>query len=72
MTERTEPDTRRAAVRAAHEAWLSAGDPDPHVLAAVQDGLRAVPVMAPTSSWFGLPHQRTSRETTTTLLRRRR
>lgn len=72
MTDHADHDGRHDAVRAAHDAWLSPGDPDPYVLEAVQDGLLAVPVIAPRSSWFGLPHQRTSRESTTTLQRRRR
>lgn len=72
MTDHAEHDGRHDAVRAAHDAWLSAGEPDPRVLEAVQDGLLAVPVMAPSSSWFGLPHQRTSRESVSTLRRRRR
>ncbi|GIG41559.1 hypothetical protein [Cellulomonas phragmiteti] len=72
MTDHAEHDARHDAVRAAHDAWLSPGDPDPYVLEAVQDGLLAVPVSAPTSSWFGLPHQRTSRESRAALQRRRR
>ncbi|MCC2321418.1 hypothetical protein [Cellulomonas xiejunii] len=72
MTDHVDHDGRQDAVREAHDAWLSAGDPDPYVLEAVQDGLLRVPVAAPTSSWFGLPHQRTSRETTSRLHRRRR
>ena len=72
MTDHAEHDGRHDAVRAAHDAWLSPGDTDPVVLEAAQDGLLAVPVSAPSSSWFGLPHQRTSRETTSTLHRRRR
>ncbi|MBO3089564.1 hypothetical protein [Cellulomonas dongxiuzhuiae] len=72
MTDHAEHDGRHDAVRAAHAAWLSPGDPDPFVLEAVQDGLLRVPVAAPTSSWFGLPHQRTSRESATLLRRRRR
>lgn len=72
MTDHADLDGRHAAVRAAHDAWLSPGDPDPGVLEAVQDGLLAVPVSAPRSSWFGLPHQRTSRESSPTLQRRRR
>jgi|GEM_PF-376860 len=72
MTDHREHDRRHDAVRAAHDAWLSPGDPDPGVLEAVQDGLLAVPVSAPKSSWFGLPHQRTSRESTPALQRRRR
>lgn len=72
MTNHAEHDARYDAVRAAHDAWLSPGDPDPYVLEAVQDGLLAVPVSAPKSSWFGLPHQRTSRESRTALQRRRR
>ncbi|UZN03486.1 hypothetical protein [Cellulomonas sp. S1-8] len=72
MTDYVEHDGRRDAVRAAHDAWLSPGEADPVVLEQVQDGLLAVPVMAPTTSWFGLPHQRTSRESTQILHRRRR
>lgn len=72
MTNHVEHDGRHDAVRAAHAAWLSPGESDPYVLEAVQDGLLAVPVAAPKTSWFGLPHQRSSRESTTTLQRRRR
>lgn len=72
MTNHVEHDARHDALRAAHAAWLSPGESDPYVLEAVQDGLLAVPVAAPTTSWFGLPHQRTSRESTTLLQRRRR
>ncbi len=72
MTDHGEQDGRRDAVRAAHDAWWTAGEADPGVLEAVQDGLLAVPVMAPKTSWFGLPHQRTSRESAPTLQRRRR
>jgi len=72
MTDQGDDGGHDDAVRAAHDAWLSPGDPDPYVLEAVQDGLLRVPVAAPTSSWFGLPHQRTSRESSLTLHRRRR
>lgn len=72
MTDEADHDGRHDAVRAAHDAWLAPGDPDALVLEAVQDGLLAVPVAAPTRSWFGLPHQRTSRESSLTLHRRRR
>ncbi|MBF0687999.1 MAG: hypothetical protein IR158_09575 [Cellulomonas sp.] len=72
MTDQGDDGGRDDAVRAAHDAWLSPGDPDPYVLEAVQDGLLRVPVAAPTSSWFGLPHQRTSRESSLNLHRRRR
>ncbi len=72
MTEPAEQDGRHDAVRAAHDAWWTAEEADPQVLAAVQDGLLAVPVITPASSWFGLPHQRTSREATPSLRQRRR
>ena len=71
MTEHADQDARHAAVREARDAWLSPGDHDQMVLAAVQDGLLAVPVSAPMTSWFGLPHQRTSRESGSGLQRRR-
>ncbi|MDQ0425216.1 hypothetical protein [Cellulomonas iranensis] len=72
MTHHAHPDGQHDPVQAAHEAWWAAGEADPHVLAAVHDGLRDVPVMIPTSSWFGLPHQRSSVEAGTTLRQRRR
>lgn len=59
------------ARRAARAAWLNADDADPGVLEAVQDGLLAVPVAGPSGAWAGLPHQRGSRERTSTLHRRR-
>lgn len=72
MTDDGAVDAQRAAVRAARDAWQATGEHDPGVLAAVHDGLREVPVTAPASSWFGLPHQRISREAAPTLHRRRR
>ncbi|SFK46978.1 hypothetical protein [Cellulomonas sp. KH9] len=70
MAEDRELDGRHAAVRAAHDAWLSEDDADAVVLEAVEHGLLAVPVLVPQAS-PGLPHQRTSREGSV-LQRRRR
>ncbi len=72
MTHHAHPDGQHDPVQAAHEAWWTAVEADPQVLAAVHEGLHDVPVMTPASSWFGLPHQRTAREALPSLHRRRR
>lgn len=61
MVDQREGDGRHDVVRAAQDAWESADAPDPSVLAAVQDGLLAVPAGSPTA-WFGVPRPRPSRE----------
>ena len=57
MTEMPNHDARRDAARAAAEALADNAVPDAGILAAVQDGLLAVPAGSP-SSWFDVPSQR--------------
>ncbi|GAA4622908.1 hypothetical protein [Cellulomonas oligotrophica] len=74
MAEHPERDARDA-VRAAQDAWQCTEDTDPKVLAAVRDGLAGVPAGSPAvtrATWFGIPHQRGSRETKPSMRRRRR
>ena len=60
MTDLPEPEDRDDAVRGAREALVGPAVPDAEILAAVQDGLKAVPAGSPTS-WFDVPSQRVHR-----------
>jgi hypothetical protein len=60
MTDLPEPHDRDDAVRGAREALAGSAAPDAATLAAVRDGLRAVPAGSP-NSWFDVPSQRLRR-----------
>lgn len=60
MIDVPDPQDRADAARAAREALTGSVQPDAGLLAAVQDGLLAVPAGSPTS-WFDVPTQRVPR-----------
>jgi hypothetical protein len=61
MADVFDPDAPHEDVRAAAEALTGSTEPDAHILAAVQDGLRLVPAGSPTA-WFDVPSQRRGRD----------
>jgi hypothetical protein len=60
MADLPDPNDRAAAVRGAREALVGPAAFDASILAAVQEGLLAVPAGAP-GSWFDVPSQRSRR-----------
>jgi hypothetical protein len=70
MSEMPEPEGRLDAIRAAEDALRVPADPDAQILAAVREGLDAVPAGSP-NSWFDVPTQRNRTRPAGTLNNRR-
>jgi len=70
MSEMPEPEGRLDAIRAAEDALRVPADPDAQILAAVREGLDAVPAGSP-NSWFDVPTQRNRARPAGTLNNRR-
>ena len=71
MTQMSDGDARHDAARDAADALADEVVPDAEILAAVHDGLRAVPTGSP-ASWFDVPSQRRRPPSSTLSTRRQR